>query len=327
MERGGLTRRRAEYFIRLWAYLILKQKRDLGIGTVQPLTQLDLPKGSVACTLREAAELFYGHQERGSDRAAGLMIDRLVALGLLEKRFDGQTLCLQICPIPELATSVKPLPSGEILLQADSFNPRTDAIPIANLVTRTYAELAKDTAIITHKVARAFRSWAQQYPKGMRVLRRSDNRNPVGVSIIYPIASESESYFFQPPSKSFYLTSDTEVDPFKMAVPGDVNCASVYVRSWVIEPQFVQASSIFLLLEDTQKTLIQMQDDFPNLCDVYSLIVHPLYEELRLVLGFQKTVQDTQRPYHWIYLALDRFLELDIQQALSKLNINTPSKS
>jgi hypothetical protein len=87
----------------------------------------------------------------------------------------------------------------------------------------------------------------------------------------------------------------------------------------VIDTPYLQSENIYLLLEDSRKTLIQMQQDFPNLCDIYSLILHPLYEDLRLALGFQKTFQDTQRSYHWVYLALDRFVELDIAQALNTM--------
>ncbi|WP_245939761.1 hypothetical protein [Stenomitos frigidus] len=317
MGRGGLTRRRAEYFVRLWAYLLLKQRQLSGGRLTQPLTQLHSTDGSIACTHREAADVFYGNQDRGSDRAAGMMIDRFVALGLLEKQFDGQTLCLQIRSIPELETRLQP--QIPITLIPDAFNPRTDTIPIANLIARTYAELMKDVAKASHKIAKALRSWAQQYPKGLRVLRRADNLNPVGISVLYPVTSESEVYFFQPPSKSFYLSSDADVDPFKMAVVGDQDCTSVYIRSWVIDTPYLQTENIYLLLEDSRKTLIQMQEDFPNLCDIYSLILHPLYEDLRLALGFQKTFQDTQRSYHWVYLALDRFVALDIKQALSAM--------
>ena len=51
--RVGLTRRRAECFVKLWAYLLLKQHSELGIVN-EPLTELDLPEGFIACTHREA---------------------------------------------------------------------------------------------------------------------------------------------------------------------------------------------------------------------------------------------------------------------------------
>lgn len=319
-NRGGLTRRRAEYFVRLWAYLLLKQQESDG-QLSQPLSDLQPPVGMVACTHREAAELFYGNQDRGSDRAAGMMIDRLVALGLIEKRFDGQTLCLQVRSLPELASNASPQPPVAPALIVDEFNPRTDAIPVANLITRTYAELMKDNAAASHKITRALRTWAQQYPKGMRVLRRQDTQHPVAISVLYPTASESEFNFFQPPSKSFYLSNDTPIDPFQMAVPGDPNCSSVYIRAWIIDMAYLNGETLCWFLEDTRQTLQGMQADFPNLCDIYSLVVHPLYEELRRVLGFNQICQDTQRSYAWIYLALDRFMELNIPKALSQLRM------
>jgi hypothetical protein len=107
-----------------------------------------------------------------------------------------------------------------------------------------------------------------------------------------------------------------------MAISGDEDCTTVYIRAWVIEADYLQKENLVLMLQDTQKSLVQMQKDFPNLCDLYSLIVHPLHEELRSVLGFQKTFQDAQRPYSWIYLGLDRLLEIDPEKALANLRIS-----
>lgn len=320
-KRGGLTRQRAEYFVRLWAYLLLKHQEESQSKLPAVLDRLYVPEGWIACTHREAAALFYGNKERGSDRAAGMMIDRLVALGLIEKHYDGQILSLQIRSLPELEL---PEVAGDIQFFTDVFNPRTDAIPVTNLYARNYAELVRDSVVMA-KIARSLRSWSHQYAPGMRVLRRSDTRNVIGASILYPVASDCEFYFFQPPSKSFYLTTDNQVDPFKMATPGDTTCTSVYVRAWMIDSPYFNRERLYQLLEDTQKTLIRMQDDFPEICDLYSLIVHPLYEEMRRVLGFEQTCQDNQRPYSWAYLSIDRFLELDLEQALKKLRINDSS--
>lgn len=317
LGRGGLTRRRAEYFVRIWAYLLLKQEQEVN-RPLQPLSQLVPTEQLVSCTHREAAELFYGNKERGSDRAAGMMIDQLVALGLLEKRFDGQTLCLKIRPLPELAIS--PKSEGLLQLQADDFNPRTDAIPIAGLIRQTYAMAADDTSIAPQRIARILRQWGNDYPTGLRVLRRCDNLNPVGVSILYPTASDSEDVFSRPPAKSFYMTSNLEVDPVKMAQPGDKNCVAVYIRAWLLDPAYLKRPYICELLQDTQTALKQMLADYPNLCDLYSPVIHPLYEELRMALGFQKTCEE-HRPFYWVYLSLDRYLELDIEQAISTLRL------
>lgn len=324
LERGGLTRRRAECFVRLWAYLLLKQSLRSPQPTLKPLAQLHPTDDLVSCTHREAAELFYGNQNRGSDRAAGMMIDQLVTLGLLEKRFDGQTLCLKIRPLPELKVSTKR--TEPIALKPDSFNPRTDAIPVAGLIRQTYAMAAEDTPASPQRIARILRQWAQEYPLGLRVLRRCDNLNPVGVAILYPTAHDSEEIFARPPSKSFYLASNLEVDPVKMAPIRDPNCLSIYIRAWIIDPAFLQHQYICEFLRDTQHTLTQMQVDFPNLCDLYSPVIHPLYEELRVALGFQKTCED-RMPFYWAYLSLDRYLALDIEQALTSFKLAHTAKS
>ncbi|HEY9300588.1 MAG TPA: hypothetical protein VIQ31_30340, partial [Phormidium sp.] len=185
VKRGGLTKRRAEYFVRLWAYLLVKQLQESGRPLVQPLTKLELPQGWVACTHKEAAELFYGEKDRGGDRAAGMMIDQLAALGLIEKHFDGNTTCIQIVPgcVDPLPEPVKPV---ELII--DDFNLRTDAVPVANLIDRHYVQTAKDATATPYQITQTLRYWAKQYSTGMRVLRRSDNLHPVGISIIYPTA-------------------------------------------------------------------------------------------------------------------------------------------
>lgn len=326
LGRGGLTRRRAEYFVKLWAYLTLKHQFTENQRRVEPIEQLYPTEDLISCTHREAAELFYGQQERGSDRAAGMMIDQLAALGLLEKRFDGQTLCLRIRPIPELATTTKP--DRPLVLKADRFNPRTDAIPVAGLIRQTYAMAADDSTLAPQRIARVLRLWGTQYPKGLRVLRRSDNLNPVGIAILYPTASDSEDIFSRPPGKSFYMTSNTETDPANLAQPGDPTCMAVYIRAWILDIPYLQPQHICTLLEDTQQTLTEMLEDYPNLCDLYSPVIHPLYEDLRLALGFQKTCEE-HRPFYWVYLSLDRFLALDIQQTIATLPhskpVSTPS--
>ncbi len=321
MGRGGITRRRAEYFIRLWAYLLLKETQDLMPQMLQPLVSLRPTEGLVSCTHREAAELFYGQRERGSDRAAGMMIDQLTLLGLLEKRFDGQTLCLGIRPLPELITEKVELP---VVLVPDQFNPRTDAIPVANLIRQTYAMAADDSAISPQRIARVLRQWSQAYPSGIRVLRRTDNLNPVGVAILYPTANQSEEVFSRPPGKSFFLTSNVAVDPVEMAPIGDESCLAIYLRAWLIDMNYLQPHHICEFQKDTQNTLRQMQADFPNICDLYSPVIHPLYEELRMLLGFQRTCEE-HRPFYWIYLALDRYLDLDIDQALANLSLSSIS--
>ena len=310
LGRVGLTRRRAECFVRLWAYLLIKQQQSLGQVVAPPLAALDPLEGAVSCTCREAAELFYAGRERGSDRAAGLMLDKLLALGLISKQFDGNTLEITIQPLPELGGPEATLPE----LQLDNFDPRCDAIPVANLLMANYHWMNRHESATTYHIAELLRTWAAKYSKGMRVLRRCDNLNPVGFYLLYPTQKSSEIHFFEAASKGLYLGTFETEDPFEMAEPGDKSCRAIYIRSWLIDaPYREQGQSLFLA--DTQQVVAAMQGDFPNLCDLYTRMIYPGYEALIHRLGFQKASGDAQSSVYWVYLALDRFLAIDLAQS------------
>lgn len=310
--RFGLTRRRAEYFVRLWAYLLLKEQQELGRRLKHPLTKLQLPKGFIACTLREADAVFYSNRDRGSERAAGIMINQLAALGLIEKKFDGNTICIQILSKPNLEVA------ETVQIKPDAFDPETDTIPVANFLAGNYKWMNSSTSA-PYKIARLLPEWAQQYSTGMRVLRRCDNGHPVGFYVLYPTAKESEKNFFLPPSKSLHLSSTSEIDPITMAIPGDPDSTCVFVRSWIIDAAYMQRVNTCRFLEDVQTTLSQMQVDFPNLCNLYAMVIHPNYEQLARVLRFQKIHQDPQIPVYWVYTPIKKFLALNIEEAVSNL--------
>lgn len=309
----GVTRIRAECFVRLWLYLLVKQQSTQTSPLKPPLAKLTLPTEAVVCTHRESAELFYHDREQGSDRSAGMMLDKLAALGLIKKYFDGNTTRIQIQPIPEVSPDAATLPT----LMLDQFDPRCDAIPIANLLAVNYNWMNRNAEAVPHRIARLLRRWASQYAVGMRVLRRCDNLNPVGFYLLYPTSSQSEANFFVSPSKGLHLSTMMNTDPFQMAAKDDLDCASIFVRSWIIEDAY-EESYRTLLIKDIQSTLNYIQIDFPNLCDIYTLIIHPSYEKLALALGFQQTSRDPQSSMCWMYLALDRFLALDVEAALSQ---------
>src|SRR6476661_555122 len=315
MKRVGVTRTRAECFIRLWIYLLVKQLQESQPRLQPPLAKLELPATEVQCTHREAAQLFYCDSDHGSYRAAGMMLDKLAALGLIAKHFDGNATAIEIKPVSEILDV--PPPENPVKLKLDDFNPRCDTIPVANLLATNY-KMNRNANAVAYKISKILPLLASQYSKGMRVLRRCDNLNPVGFYLLYPTASESEVNFFNPPCKSLHLSSLSDTDPFNMALPGDKNCQSVFVRSWMIAPQYLSEYRI-AFLEDTQKVLVEMQKDFPNLCDLHTLIIHPEYEKQAQALGFHKTSSDSQSSVYWIYLALDRFLALDIKETLGKL--------
>ncbi len=302
LGRVGLTRRRATCFVRLWAYLQLKYA-----DTPEPLQQLTPVDTWVDCTCREAAALFYAESERGSERSAGMMLDKLMALGLIQKQFDGNTIAIAIPQPPELYQA-KSKPATVI---ADQFDPRCDAIPVANLLASRYNWMNNSVTAVPYRITQLLRGWAEGYSRGMRVLRRSDNLNPVGFCLLYPTTRDSEIHFFGPPSKGLHLSGIADEDPFTLATPGDDTCRAVFIRSWNIEPDYADQS--LLLLEDAQTTLQAMQQDFPNLCDLHTLIIHRDYEPLAKALGFQKTGLDNQAAVYWMYLALDRFLAIDME--------------
>ncbi len=310
IELVGVTGVRAECFVRLWTYLLVKEQLAQQPNLRPPLAELTLPTTAVSCTHREAAEIFYHDQERGSDRAAGMMLDKLAALGLIQKHFDGNTTRIKIQALrPLIATSPTVVP-----LEIAEFDPRCDPIMVASLLTRNYSWMNRDPMVMTQRITYLLRQWSRQYPVGMRVLRRSDNLNPVGFCLLYPTASASDAKFFGSPSQGSHLSStvDVDLDPFQLATPGDLNCVSVFVRSWVIEPAYVKEYRV-LLLQDAQATLRRMQKDFPHLCDLYTLIVHPQYEEMGIAMGFQKTIVSAQQPgVSWMYLPIDRFLSLNM---------------
>ncbi len=317
MKRVGVTRTRAECFVRLWVYLSVKQLQESQPRLKPPLAKLELLPTEVQCTHREAAELFYSDSDRGSDRAAGMMLDKLAALGLIAKYFDGNATAIQIQPISEILDTA---PAENLIkLKLDDFNPRCDAIPVANLLASYYNWMNRSTNAVPYQIAKILRLLAGKYSKGMGVLRRCDNLNPVGFFLLYPTAAESEVNFFNAPSKSLHFSSvSAEIDPFTMALPGDENCQSVFVRSWTIDPQYLEEYRV-LFLEHIQQVLVEMKKDYPNLCDLYTLMIHPMYEKMSLALGFQKTNSDPQLSLYWMYLALDRFLALDVKEALKNL--------
>lgn len=308
IQRVGLTRVRAESFVRLWIYALVQEQLAENSRLRPPLTELALPTKPVMCTHRQAAELFYFDKDQGSDRAAGMMVDKLAALGLIQKQFDGNTTWIEIQPMPEgWDTSEE-----TIDLKTDDFDPRCDAIPVANLLARNYNWMNQNSETAPHRITLKLRQWAKQYGTGMRVLRQVNTLNPVGFYLLYPTASESDVNFFSAPSKGLHLSTLTEVDPFQMATPGDPNCVSVYIRSWMIDPLYWDHYQIPFLI-DTQEMLRRMQQDFPNLCDMHTLVIHPLYEKMGAMLGFQKTSLDTTSSMYWMYRPLDRFLALDLQ--------------
>jgi hypothetical protein len=322
-EKVARTSHQAKCYVRLWAYLLVKQRQKLKQEVKLPLTELSRPEGFVSCTHREAVALFYCDQEqgKGSDRSAGMMIDTLRDLGLIKKKFDGNSLSLQILYQPNLKSS--PQPAELVELRVDAFN-HNDAVFVAEFLSRLYVWINSDTAAVKLKIINSLRRWVKEYPTGMRVLRRCDNSNPVGFYVLYPTAAESEKNFFLPPSRILHLSSDSQTDPFKIALLCDSECRAVFVRSWRIDTPYKNRDNVCRFLKDTQETLELMLTDFPNLCDFYLMSLHPIYsdEKLALALGFERIGGDLMSPNSWLYKPVSQFLALDIEDAISTLDFD-----
>ena len=321
----GLTHTRAQYFIKLWVYLLVKHQLSIGLEDSPPIRELVRLSESVSCSHKEAANLFYGEKDEGSDRAAGMMLDKLAALGLITKFFDGNITRIDIALDPCKLYPKRPSAATErgSKLTLDTFDPRCDAVPVANLLALNYSwmnrSISANLETLPFRITRLLRRWAKDYATGMRVLRRSDNLNPVGFYLLYPVAPESEIGFSSSPEKGLHLTSAGESDPFTLATAGDADCTSVFIRSWMIDPDYVEDYRA-TFLADAQDTLRRMQTDFPNLCDLHTLIIHPSYEAMARSLGFQKMGQQAHKStqLYWMYQALDRYLALDIPKIFQR---------
>jgi len=321
-KQADVTRWQAECFIRLWAYLMLKHISLEGASRrslQDPLEQLTPMSESVPCSHREAADLFYAHKDRGSDRAAGLMIDRLAKQRLLCREFDGNISTIHIRPMANINHGPDPARSlnNPIVARSEQFDPRRDAVFSAQMLARYYGWISTDTTAIAGKFSQALRQWSNRYPTGMRVLRTEQPGRVVGMYSLFPTTAESSMYFFAPPSQSLYLITDQATDTLTMAQAGDPNVSAVYIRGWAIDEPYFSPALVQQSLRDMQNTLRRMQQDFPNLCDVYGLSMHPGSEAIAQAVGFQKTVQDPNLPVAWMYIPLDQFLAVDIETAVA----------
>jgi hypothetical protein len=107
-----------------------------------------------------------------------------------------------------------------------------------------------------------------------------------------------------------------------MATPGDAHCHSVFVRSWVIDAPFLEEGRV-PFLEDVQQVLRRMRVDFPNLCDLHTMIIHPSYEKMAVIMGFQRNETETGASLYWMYLPLDSYLALDLRRTFRATTSDT----
>ena len=313
----GMTRARATYLVRLCVYVCVQYRLTVNPDSLPPLDKLLPPSIFIRCSHEDAATLFYGDQDLGGGRAAGMMLKTLSELHFISRRFLGDVTEVKVMLSPSDLDECDESPCATLIV--DDFNPRRDAMPISSLLAAHYNWMNRDTRSVPLRISRLLRQWAKGYSKGMRVLRRDNDQQPVGFYLLYPITVETESIFSRAPTEGLHLGSLRDKDPFEMAQSGDEDCQSLFVRSWVIQQDY-QSEYRGLFLKDVQLTLAAMQDDFPNLVDLWTLIIHPSYGKLAASVGFQPFNRKTGNTLYWMYQSLDRFLELDMDAEVMRMS-------
>ena len=157
--------------------------------------------------------------------------------------------------------------------KVDTWFPKFETIVEKNILTKLYPPDIK------YNIQHGLRHWTKQYPDGARVLRRSSRKQPIGFTSIVPVHPESARDFCLPPKRSRSLARfvSASEDPIQIANPGDVNCYIAYIRSWQLNPKSWTHDNALKLLEETQSILRRMQQDYPNLSDIYSINIHPRF--------------------------------------------------
>jgi hypothetical protein len=314
---SGLTRKQATCFVRLWGYAIWQQAQPH-----EPLTALSQQVATVVCSHRDAADLFYYDQNRGGERAAGLMIDQLVGKNLVKREpFDGGPTRLSL-QVPDTFIPQE-MQSHHISLYTDTFHVRNDTPFVAALLEESYTWISQQAEAPSFQITKGLRQWHQKCPANLRVLRTEANHDPIGFAAIYPIHENSEVNFHRPPSQSLYLSTPNPIDPMQFASPGDETCYIAFVRAWQIAWPHWNYSSVSLFLKDTQDTLRQMLEQYPNLSDVYTIAIHPRLELLASILGFKQMRADPNSTLRWIYMPLERLIALDVDEVLVEMDFNS----
>lgn len=310
--KSGLTPTQARHFVRLWAYGYLLQHGP----EYAPITTLSPRISSFFCSQSEAAALFYA-ESQGAPRSAGLMINKFVEKQLVRReRFSGNKTRISL-RIPD--NFELPASDHASHIYADAFDPRQDIPHIARLLQGLFSFDDKRPQFMLNNLRRGLRQWHERYPAGLRVLRLAPKNNAIAFSAIFPIHQESEIIFDLPPSQSLHLSRlhlNAE-DPIQFAPPDDPQCHIAYIRSWEIHTDFWNYKNVALMTQDTQNTLRQIQENYPELSEVYSIAIHPRLAALATALGFENMTPDPDTSLYWLYISLDSFLALDADELLA----------
>ncbi|MEM9944912.1 MAG: hypothetical protein AAF810_02485 [Cyanobacteria bacterium P01_D01_bin.36] len=318
----NLTSVQAGHLVRLWGYAHIKQ-----YGSSQsPIKTLSCRLSSFFCSNSEAANLFYA-ERNGTARSANQMLKRLESRSLIQcESSPGSPTKIRLnipreYELPAVDQNSNVLP--------DTFVPRRDARILASLLTVLFQYEAERSQVSDHDISQVLREWSSRYPEGLRVLREVETKKPIAVVAAFPVHPDSESKFGLPPSESLYLhqiRQRTE-DPIQFAKPANQGCRVAYIRCWHIKPGWWTHKIVLQLLQETQNMLQRMYRVHPELCDVYSVILHPHHEDLAIRLGFDITRSDPKLSKRWTYIALDHFLELNGIELLQDFDFEPYNRS
>lgn len=326
-NRPVFTPSQAEYFVRLWGYGYLRQEERTKI----PIEFLSPKIRPFRCSQREAADLFYGKDEK-EGRAAGSMLKALCRTPFVSRQsYQGAknrsliTLdALDKLVLPNHRESKENHQKNKIY--AAQFDPKNDRNDVVPFIDSLYSSDPHFPKSVEKNIRGGLKDWSKRYPEGMRVIRYVDEESgkpeeTIGLVAAFPVHEESDDIFYQSPRSSFYLGTFTKgmEDPIKYAAKGD-DCESVCIRCWQLNPKRWTRTNALLLFNETQNILRDMQREYPGLETVYSIPIHETLEKFARSIGFQ--LKETRNPQdlYWLHIALERFLAIDGEQVLTNFD-------
>lgn len=330
----AFTPSQAEYFVRLWGYGYLQQEgaRSAPIEFLSPNIK------PFRCSYREAADLFYGKDERES-RSGGNMLDKFCSMQFARRKSSSgagnrsriRLMNLEGLILPNHRKSQENHQQNKIYAaQFDTRNDREDAV---TFVDALYALDPNFPDSVQKNIKGGLKAWAKRYPQGMRVIRYVDHENgkpeeTIGLVAVFPVHEESENVFDESPRNSFYLGTFSKglQDPIRYAEQGD-ECESACIRCWQLKPERWTLANALLLFNETQSILREMHGEYPDLEIIYSIPIHETLQKFALSIGFKLKRTRNQQDLYWLYIELDRFLAIDGDKALENFDFRNVSFS
>ena len=304
-----LTHTQTEHLVRLWGYAYIKHYGADHIPIKVLICQID----DFCCSHSEAARLFYSNREvEGSARSAGLMLRKLESLRLIQcKSVKGSYTKISLnlprtFELPEKIENQKLFP--------DRFDPRRDAPTVANFLKPALLYDLELLKLLGRSITNNLRHWSKQYPDGLRVLRQAETQKPVAIVSIFPVHPDAESTFDTSPSVHLQKNLKDKKEQIQVAEPSISGCCIAYMSCWYIKRGFWSCETVCQLQNEAKNILKQMSKTYPDLSDLYSILVNPYHEDLTSKVGFEIMHSDTDVFQHWIYIAIDDFLSANNEE-------------